>query len=141
MSPALSSGSGLIMFCCLFIICSSSLKRCHHLVIIFFIMFLSSFCHLCHVLPSLFTVIIFICVYHRFAIFIIIHSSPYHLSCHLYRPPFLSLSSVSSSLSSSNPLRIIFLSSCSSANPFSHHLPYHRFFVGHLRRRHKFPSA
>ena len=141
MSPALSSGSGLIMFCCLFIICSSSLttlsSSCHHL----FIMFLSSFCHLCHVLPSLFTVIIFICLYHRFAIFIILHSSPYHLSCHLYRPPFLSLSSVSSSLSSSNPLRIIFLSSCSSANPFSHHLPYNCFFVGHPRRRHKLPSA
>ena len=109
MSPALSSGSGLIVFCCrLFIICSSFLitlsSSCHHLFHHVSVIFLSSL--------SCFT--IFVHGYHlhmslsSFAIFIILRSSPYHLSCHLYRPPFLSLSSVSSSLSSSNPLRIIF---------------------------------
>ena len=93
MSPALSSGSGLIMFCCLFIICSSSLttlsSSCHHLFHHVSVIFLSSL--------SCFT--------------IFVHGYHLHMSlssfCHLYHPPFLTLSSFLSSLSSSIPLLII----------------------------------
>ena len=104
MSPALSSGSGLIMFCCLFMICSSSLttlsSSCHHLfhhVSVIFLsslscftifvhgyhlhMSLSSFCHLYH--PPFLTLSSFL------VIFIVLHSSPYHLFRHVYHPPTL----------------------------------------------------
>ena len=67
----------------------------------FYHLFLSSF------LPSLFTVII----------------CRYHLFCHLYHPPFLSLSSFLSSLSSSIPLLIIFFV----IFVILHSSPYHLF--------------
>ena len=93
------------MLCCLFIICFSSLTRVsssfHHCFIIFIIFFIIF-------LLSLFTVIIFICRYHLFVIFIILHSSPYHLFGHLYHPSLLSLSSVLSSL----PPTLFVLSFC-----------------------------
>ena len=100
MSPALSSGAGLIMFCCLFIVCSSSLTTlsssfsscfCHLFVI--FVMFY----HLCSrlsssyvfiiVLPSLSSSVPHLIIF--LVIFIVLHSSPYHLFRHLYHPPTL----------------------------------------------------
>ena len=102
------------MFCCLFIICSSSLttlsSSCHHLFHHVSVIFLSSL--------SRFT--IFVHGYHlhmslsSFAIFIILRSPSYHLSWHLYRPPFLSLSSVSSF---HHPPTLFVLSFCHLVHP------------------------
>ena len=92
------------MFCCLFIICSSSLttlsSSCHHLfsscfchLFVIFVMFY----HLCSrlsssyvfiiVLPSLSSSVPHLIIF--LVIFIVLHSSPYHLFRHLYHPPTL----------------------------------------------------
>ena len=81
------------MFCCLFIICSSSLttlsSSCHHLFHHVSVIFLSSL--------SCFTIFV-----HGYHLHMCLSSF-----CHLSHSPFLTLSSFLSSLSSSIPLLII----------------------------------